>query len=83
VHPDREVMLRHAAEHRAEFLPAQWLAGDIGEDLHAARAEVFDRAINLGQRRVNIIHRQRRDEGGEMVGIFRTQIGKRIVCDTR
>ena len=40
MHPDRQIVLDHAPEDRPEFRRAQRLAGDIGEDLDAARAEV-------------------------------------------
>ena len=40
MHPDRQVVRGHAAEDRPELGRAQRLAGDVGEHLDAARAEL-------------------------------------------
>ena len=81
--PDRQVVLRHALEDRPELRCRQRLAGDIGEHLDAACAEVADRAVDLGERGVDIVHRQRGDEGRELVGIPAADLGERVVGEPR
>ena len=47
------------------------LPRDVRENLDAARAEIGDGAIDLLQRRVGIVQRQRRDEAGKAIRIAR------------
>ena len=78
-----EVVLRHALEDRPEFRRRQRLAGDIGEDLDAAGAKLVDRAVDLGERGVDIVHRQRGDEGRKVIGILAADLGQRVVGHPR
>ena len=78
-----EVVLRHALEDRPELRCRQRLAGDIGEDLDAAGAKFVDGAVDLGERGLDIVHRQRGDEGREMIGIPAADFGQRIIRQPR
>ncbi len=70
---------RHAPEHRPKFRRRQRLARDIGEHLHAARAEALHRAVGLRDRGLDVVHRQRGDEGRKSIGILAANLGQRIV----
>ena len=59
------------------------LARDIGEDLDAARAEAGHRTIDLGERRLDIVHGQRCDEGRESVGMPAAELRERVVREAR
>ncbi len=83
MHEDRQVVLDHAAEDRPEFGQRERLARDIGEDLDAACAELIHGAIDLGERRVDIVQRQRRNEGREAVGMRVADLRQRIVREPR
>ena len=83
MHPDRQVVRGHAGEDRPELGRAQRLAGDVGEDLDAARAEAFHRAVDLGERGLDVVHRQRRDERREAVGVPAAKLGQRVVGEPR
>ena len=54
---------------RREGRIRQFLAGDVGQDLHAGEAELFDAALQLLRRLVAVGHRHRA-EAFETVGIF-------------
>ena len=54
VQPDRQVVRRHGREERRELGQVERPAGDVREDLHAARAEVPDGAVRLGNRGLGV-----------------------------
>ena len=81
MYPDRQIVLDHASKDRPEFRSAQRLACDMGEDLHAARAQGADGAIDLGERRIDIVHGQGGNKCREMIAMPGADFGKRIVCD--
>ena len=83
MHPDRQVVRRHALEYRAEFGSRERLAGDIGEDLDAARAKAGHGTIDLGKRGVDIVHGKRRNEGGEPIGMPAAEFGECVVREPR
>ena len=79
MHPHGEIVRRHALEHRAEFRRRQRLAGDIGEHLDPARAELLHGAVGLLDRSLDVVHRQRSDERREMIGMLAADLGQRVV----
>ena len=81
--PDRQVELRHGREDRLEGRIVERLAGDIGEDLDAAGAELVDRAPRLLHRALDVGHRHGRDEGREALGMARAQLRHGVVADAR
>jgi hypothetical protein len=83
MHPHRQVVLHHATENRPELRRRQRLAGDIGEQLDAAGAQRRDRAVDLGERRLDVVHRQRGDERRELVGMSAADICQRVVGEPR
>ena len=54
-------------------------AGDVGEDLPAAGAEILHGAAAFAHGLLGIVHVDRGDEGGEAVLMFCHQLGHRIV----
>lgn len=46
-------------------------------------ADKSSASTDLRKRRVKVVHRQRGDEGREMIRIFGAEIGKRIIGDPR
>ena len=83
VQPDRQVVLGHRGEERAKLRQVERLAGDVGEDLHAARAEVADGALGFRDGRVDVGQRDCRHEGGEALGMLRAQLRHGVVADPR
>ncbi len=63
--PDRQIELRHGRENRLEGGFVERPAGDVGEDLDAAGAELLHRAPRLRDRALHVGHRHRGDEGRE------------------
>ncbi len=55
--PDGQIVFDHAAEDRAKFRSAQRLVRDVGENLHAARAQSTDSTVGFRNGRIHIVHR--------------------------
>jgi hypothetical protein len=55
-----------------------WSSGDIGVDLHAERA-VLERALAFAHAGIGCGHRRLRHPAGELVGIFRANLGEAVV----
>jgi len=55
--PDGQIVFDHAAEDRAELRSAQRLVRDVGENLHAARAQSADSTVGFLNGRIHIVHR--------------------------
>ena len=83
MHPDRQVVRRHSLEDRAKLGFRQRPARDIGEDLDAARAEGGHRTIDLGERRLDIVHGERCNERRESVGMPAAKLRERVVREAR
>ena len=64
-----QVVLGHPREDRQEFRRIERLAGDVGEDLDAEKAERVDRPFGFGNRRVDVGHRQARACTDEAIGM--------------
>ncbi len=64
---DRAVQLCGLREDRLELRLVPGTAADVGVDLDADRAELADRALQLGDARVDVVQRQLRDPAGERV----------------
>jgi hypothetical protein len=69
-------MIAMIAPRHTERLPRH-----VGEDLNAAGAEIFDRTVDLDESRIDVVHRQGRDERREPVRVFAAYLGQRIVGD--
>ena len=78
--PDRLAELVHLLPERQVLRPVERLAGDVGVDLHAERAEL-DRALRLGDAGVGRIERDLRDPAGEVVLLLGAQFGEAVVDD--
>ena len=52
----------------------QRVAIDVRENLNARRPELADGPIDLPDRRIGIVHRQRRDERREALGMLREHL---------
>jgi hypothetical protein len=76
-------MRRNTSEHGAKFRIAERLAAHIGEYLHAACPELIDRAVDLVQRCLDIVHRQRRGESGKAIRVPAANFGKLVIGKTR
>src|ERR1700704_1116821 len=83
MHPDRQIVRRHALENRTELGCRERLAGDIGKDLDAARTEAGHGTIDLGKRSLDIVHGKRCDERRESIGVPAAEIRQRVVCQPR
>jgi hypothetical protein len=83
MHPDRQVVRRHALENRAKLGFRERPARNIGEDLDAAGAEAGHRTIDLGERRLDIVHGERCNEGRESVGMPAAKFRERVVGEAR
>ena len=77
------VELGHRRENRLEFRLIERLAGDVGVDQHAARAEILDRAPRFRDRAFDIGQAQRGGEGRETLRMLAAQLGHRVVGDAR
>ena len=76
---DRAAKSRRRLEQRPEPGVIEWKAVDIREDLHAERAELRHRPLELGDTFLGVIERQRRDEPGEPMRVRLHRVGHRIV----
>ena len=56
-----------------ELGPVQGFTPDVGVDLNAHRAQLFDRTLGLGHARVGSRQRHLGDEGGEMLRMLGDQ----------
>src|SRR5262249_60389874 len=83
MHPHGKIVFCHALEYWPKFLTAKRFARDISKDLDTASAKLPDSAINLGKRRVDVIHWQRCNEGGNMLRMFSAQLSECIVGEAR
>ena len=69
--PDRQIVFfGHDREDRLEFGLIQRAALDVGVELDAFCAQILDAAVNFLDHRIHVVHRQRRREAGEALGIF-------------
>src|SRR6516165_6761425 len=69
--PDRLAELVHLFPERQILRPVERLAGDVGVDLHAERAELLGRTLRLAHAGVGRIERYLRDPAGKMVAFLR------------
>ncbi len=83
MHPHRQVARGHALEDRPEGAVRERFARDVGEQLDAARAERIDGAVDLDERSLDVVHRQRCDEGGEAVGVPAAELRQGVVGHAR
>ena len=83
VHPDGQIELGHQREQRQRIRRSERRAQDIGEDLHADRAELAHRAFGLVEQPLRIVHRQRSDESREAARVLRDQLGHAVVGEPR
>src|SRR5258708_40371144 len=83
MHPDRQVVRRHALKYRAKLWGRERLARDVGEDLNTARAQTGHGTIELGPRGVDIVHGQRCDESRESAGMPTAELSERGVRQAR
>jgi hypothetical protein len=60
--------------------PVEWLAGNVGVDLHTERAHL-DCALRLGDPGVGRIERNLRDPAGEVVLLLGAQLGEAVIDD--
>src|SRR6266566_1634861 len=79
MHPHRLAELRHRGKERLELWPVERLAVDVGVDLHADGAEVFDRALGLAHPAVGREQRRLGDEAREAVRVFGDDLGEAVV----
>ncbi len=76
--PDRLVELLHRREKRLELRFIEWLAGNVGVDLHAERA-VLDRAGRLADAGIGCVEGDLRHPAGEVVLVLGADLGEFIV----
>ena len=81
--PDRQIVLRGEGEERLVFGGVDRLAVHIGEKLDAFGAELIDGALGLGERGLDLVHRQRRDESRETVGMLAAKLGHAVIRHLR
>ena len=79
MHPDRQIALGHSIEDRAVLRRVERPPRDVRVDLDTGRAEVVDRAVDLANRGVGIVHRQRGDEPGKALGVSGDDLGHPVV----
>src|SRR3989475_4409140 len=80
MHPDRQaVLVRHALEDREDLRLVERPAVDVGEDLDALGAELADGAVHLLEGGRHVVHRQRGDKGGELLGVLPHDLGHAVV----
>ena len=70
-----------AAKKRLELGPVERLAADVGEDLHADRAELIDGALHLATPASPEAERGVGDEAREVLGMLGHQLGQPVVAD--
>ena len=73
----------HAREERAVLGPIERSARDVREHLHPRGAKGVERAIDLAQGGLGVVHRQRGDEGGKAVRVPLDQRGHLVVGEPR
>ena len=83
VDPDREPVRGHALEDRPVLGRVEGLPVDVREDLHARRPEVADRPVDLAEGRLRVVHRERRHEAREAVGVPSDDLGHAVVGQPR
>ena len=81
--PDAGVELFHASEDGIELRQVERLAGDVGIDQHAARAQRGDGAARLAHRAIHVGETQRRGKSGKALRVLGAQLGHAIVGDAR
>ena len=81
--PDRQVEIGERREQRRVGQAVERLAGERGEDLDAAGAELRDGARGLGDRAVDVGCRHRGDEAGEAVRVLGAQFRHGVIADAR
>ena len=81
--PDREIELRHGREDRLESGVVERPAGDVGENLNPARAELLDRTLRLLHRTLDVGHRHGRDESRKARAMALAQPGHGVIADAR
>jgi len=81
MHPHRKIVFRHSLKYGPKLWASEWLAGNVGKDLHTTGAEFANGTINLSECRIDIIHWQRRDKRRKIPRIFRAELGERIISD--
>jgi len=59
------------------------MSRDVGENLHAARAERLDRAFGFLDRSIHIVERHDCDKSRESIGMLPAKLRHRIVSDLR
>ena len=78
VHEDHEAQLLAAGEDLAKAFGRQILAGDMGHDLDAAKAQGFVQSLELGDRQIGGLKRHRA-EPDETVGVAAADLGDEII----
>ena len=76
-------MVGGTLEHRQELGIVERPAGDARADLDASCAEFADGAIHLFERRGDVVHRQRGDEGGKFLRPFPAHLRHAVVGNAR
>jgi hypothetical protein len=79
--PNRNAELVHLVPERQKFRAVERLAGDIGVDLHAERAELLDRAFRLGDAGIRRRETDLRHPAGEMILLLGAQFREAVVDD--
>ena len=80
--PDRQVVRGHRREERPKAWLVERMPGDVGDDLHAARAHL-DGAIRFADREIDVIHVDRGGEGRETVGMLGAELRHGLVGHPR
>ena len=81
--PDRQVAFGQRLEDRKELGFVERAAAHVGEKLHAARAQLTGGPLQFAQRGLDVVHGQRRHEGGKAVGVLLDQLGHALVGQPR
>ena len=81
MHPDRNAEFAHFVPERQIFGAIERLAGDVGVDLHAERAEFFDRALRLGDAGIRRGERNLRHPAGKVILFLGDEFGEAVVDD--
>ena len=81
--PDRRVQLRHGGEERLELVEIERLAGDVGIDQRAGRAQRVDGAARLVDRAFHVGHAQRGGEGRKALRVLVAERRHLVIGDAR